>query len=416
MNVERKTLPSKAAGRLASDVTLIAANFPDPPPREMVRENILSTIDDVFNEGIQVLSLEGAEEIGKTTLLAQFAKRHPTNTISIFIKPSTWFAYDPQLVLRDLCNQIHFILNGAEIPNEQQTDEAFYRQLLFGLFRLARQKCVDFYFVVDGFEDTPKESQAMAAIIGLLPIGASRIKCLIASEEEHVRLFLRRGIQHKTFVLSGFALEETIAYFWDLSVEKRFVDELYKVGSKGVPGQIASVRRLLEAGITPDALLNELPERLPNFFELEWKAIDLTNDTLLNMLALISQTGPKHSIGDLALILNVSADGIRALLTPIGFVRLPKLGNEIVEFISDRFRRIVSERLSSRRARVRERASRAPYRLFCGLAGDENLHGRRPDVCCAAPERRSEIGHREPRARKAKADVLTGDQGGPTGL
>ncbi|HVS88859.1 MAG TPA: hypothetical protein VHF01_11655 [Candidatus Acidoferrum sp.] len=340
----------------AGDVTAVATSLPELPSKQVIRENILSTLDDMFHSGIQLLTVEGAEEIGKTTLLAQFAKRHATRTISLFVKPTSWFSYDLQILLRDMCNQMHFILQGRELREDEQTDESYYRQLVFGLARLAARKNADFYFVVDGIEDVPDEAQAKSAIIGLLPVGVPHVKCLIATRPEYIFRYSRGRVQHKSYILSGFALEETFAYFSDLQIDRRFFEELYKISSRGVPGQIASIRRLLEAGTTPESLLNELPEKLPNLFDLEWKTVDQTNEPLLNLLALASQPTPKHSVADLALITRQSPDQARQSLAALAFVRLPKTDQEVAEFVSDRFRRYIEDRLLSRRPLVRQMA------------------------------------------------------------
>jgi hypothetical protein len=338
------------------DVTAIATSFPELPSKQVIRENILSTLDEMFHSGIQLLTVEGAEEIGKTTLLAQFARRHATSAISLFVKPTSWFSYDLQILLRDMCNQMHFILQGKELSEDTETDESYYRQLVFGLARQAGRKNTDFYFVVDGIEEVPDEAQSKSAIIGLLPVGVPHIKCLIATRPAYIFRYLRGEIQHKSYILSGFALEETFAYFSDLQIDKRFFEELYKISSRGAPGQIASIRRLLEAGTAPESLLNELQEKLPNLFDLEWKRVDESNEPLLNLLTLVSQPTPKHSVSDIALITRQSPEQARLSLGTLAFVRLPKTDQEGAEFVSDRFRRYVEDRLRSRRPLVRQMA------------------------------------------------------------
>lgn len=351
--ISRTTTRGSGSGR---DITAVAGSLPETPGKQVVRENILSTLDDMFNSGIQLLTVEGAEEIGKTTLLLQFAKRHPVNSISIFIRPTSWFSYDPQILLRDMCNQMQVALQGRELRLDEETDESYFRQLLFGLTRLAARENTDFYFVVDGIEDVPDEAQSRIAVISLLPVGVPRIKCLIAIQPERILRYLKGRFTHKSYVLSGFALEETFAFFSDLNIDRKFFEELYKVSSRGVPGQIASIRRLLESGISPEGLLNELPEKLPNLFDLEWRAVDTADETLLNLLTLVSQLTPKHSILDLALITQQSTDKVRSSLASLAFVRVPTDDRGVAEFISDRFRRHVETRLLSRRPAVQRMA------------------------------------------------------------
>ncbi len=349
----------KVSSQTDGDVTLIAGNFPILPNSQVVRGNILSTLEEIFDSGVQVVGIEGAEEIGKTTLLAQFAKRHAQHSISLFVKATDLFAYDPQLLLRDLCNQIRFIISGREISDEEQTDEGMFRDLLFGLYRMGRRKNTDFFFIVDGFEDTVTAAQTMKSVMSLLPIGAAHIKFLISAPEKILREFLRRGILYKSFILPGFALEETISYFSDLNVSTQFIDELFRICSRGVPGQFASVRRILESGVTPEALLSELPERLPDLFELEWKTVDLRNELALDVLALISQTEQKHSLLDLTLILSIEPNSAREILGGLGFIHRPVSDDGPIEFVSDRVRRFVATKLASRRSRVRDLAIQA---------------------------------------------------------
>ena len=341
---------------VVTDTTAITYSFPVLPANQLVREFILSTLEDMFKTGVQVITVEGAEEVGKTTLLAQFSKRHVANAINVFIRPTSWFAYDPQLLLRDICNQINFVLRGTEISDETQTDMSLYRQLTFSLQKFARQRDTEFFFVIDGLEEVPNESQARTAIIDLLPLGMSHLKFLISGKAETVLPHLGAPIQHKPFVLFGFALEETITYFSDLKLDKSFVTEIFQIFNRGIPGQMASIRRLLESGIPPLTVLSDLSQKAPSLFELEWKTVDASNEKLLNLLALIAHTSQKHAVPELAGIVGISTEQVRNHLAPLTFILLPKSDSEPVKFVSERFREFVSNRLASRQSIVRELA------------------------------------------------------------
>lgn len=335
------------------DTTTVSNSFPVMPAQQVIRNNILSALDEMFASGLQVLTVEGVEEVGKTTLLAQFAKRHAQYSVNVFVKSTSLLAYDPQLLLRDICNQIHFILHGDELPDDAEVDESVYRDLIFALQRLSRRRNIDIFFVVDGLEEIEDKSHAQASIIALLPVGLTGMKLLVSAKPETLFRHLPAAVKHKSFVLVGFSWEETIAYFADLRVDRKFVDELFQLFSRGIPGQMASVRRLLESGVPSESLLNELADKAPDLFELEWKAVDAGDDNLLNALSLISQSAQKLSISDVGLILKQSDDLIRTILSSLTFVRHATTDSEPVEFVSDRFRRFVSTRLTSRRSLVR---------------------------------------------------------------
>src|SRR4051794_35371441 len=99
------------------DLTVVAQTFPSAPRPEIIRDKILDTIDDLFASGTHLVLVEGSEGIGKTTLLSQFVRLHPLNTISLFIRPASRWAYDPDLLQFDMCNQLWWILRKEELAS-----------------------------------------------------------------------------------------------------------------------------------------------------------------------------------------------------------------------------------------------------------------------------------------------------------
>jgi ATP/maltotriose-dependent transcriptional regulator MalT len=69
------------------DLTTVCHSFPRLPERMISRDNIIDVLERMFDGGIELVSVEGEDGLGKTTLLAQFAKCHPHNTFSVFIRP-----------------------------------------------------------------------------------------------------------------------------------------------------------------------------------------------------------------------------------------------------------------------------------------------------------------------------------------
>jgi len=56
------------------DLTKIAQSIPSTPEPEINRDNILETVDTLFNSGTQIIIIEGEDGIGKTNLLSQFVR------------------------------------------------------------------------------------------------------------------------------------------------------------------------------------------------------------------------------------------------------------------------------------------------------------------------------------------------------
>src|SRR6266852_2578874 len=52
MSAEENELAAMPATSIPGDLTVVAANFPEPSPNQIVRENILLTLEDMFLGGI----------------------------------------------------------------------------------------------------------------------------------------------------------------------------------------------------------------------------------------------------------------------------------------------------------------------------------------------------------------------------
>ena len=75
------------------DVTKICATFPQYTGIQIPRDNIHHTLDTILDGEIHLLTVEGPDGIGKTTLLSQFARLHLDKCFSMFVRPTSRFAY-----------------------------------------------------------------------------------------------------------------------------------------------------------------------------------------------------------------------------------------------------------------------------------------------------------------------------------
>lgn len=98
------------------DVTTVARNFPELPSNVLQRENLLETLDSILSGNTGVVVLEGAEGSGKTTLVANFCRRHARNTIAIFIRGASKVSYSPSYVKLVIAEQITEILDDSYDP------------------------------------------------------------------------------------------------------------------------------------------------------------------------------------------------------------------------------------------------------------------------------------------------------------
>ena len=112
-NSKRIRMPNRTITPQIVDTSMFCQNFPPQLKNEVQRTAVLSTIDLMLGGETDLVVVHGSEGIGKTTLLAQFARAHPDQTISIFIRPSSRFGYDPNFLVSDMCSQIECLLRGT---------------------------------------------------------------------------------------------------------------------------------------------------------------------------------------------------------------------------------------------------------------------------------------------------------------
>ncbi len=331
------------------DITVVSRSFPQILASQVYRENILDTIDTIFEGDTQLLVIEGGEGIGKTTLLAQFAKKYPHQTFSLFIKPTSRWTYDPSFLLLDLCSQIYWALYQKELHEPNPIDAGFLRVSIFQLQRLTRQK--PYYFLIDGLEDIPaEESPAREAILEMLPLGLSGFRFLLTGDLRHLSPYIPRDIPAKSFPLAKFTLDETMKYMGDLTDDREVIEEIHRA-CRGGPGSLASVRRIVHAGITPQQFREDLPNKLPHLFEIEWRAIDADDESLCLLLAIIAHSIETHTIEDLARIAQLPEERVRTLFQGVGFVVVSSSHDE-VNFVSEAFRKFAADRLHSLKEQV----------------------------------------------------------------
>lgn len=350
------------------DTTRFCSSFPEVFGSEVWRDNVLHIIDKTFEGETQLLIVEGLprekrtekeaitdgrEGIGKTVLLAQFARRNAARALSIFIRPTSWFAYDPGIVLRDLCNQMHWILTREELPSSARLDDAFLANLVYELQRHCKRQQSNIVFVVDGITDIPKDRlQVRDVILSKLPFGLPQFRFLFSGYSEDVVALRMPKIIQKTYTLSPFSLEETVSYFGD-KLSRDTVTEVFKV-SHGVPGYLAGIRRLLDSGTSSADLLDKLPNSMPDLFALEWQGVLAANADQLRIVALLAHDRNKHTLVDLAMIFQATAEDIRKSLESFSFLSVPARATDEVEFVSDTYRRYAAQRLSHFKEQVSE--------------------------------------------------------------
>ncbi|MBA2679576.1 MAG: ATP-binding protein, partial [Ktedonobacteraceae bacterium] len=321
-------------------------SFPRLLEPQIERENILEAIDMTFAGEAQVLIIEGPEGIGKTTLLAQFAKKHPNNAISLFIKPTSHWAYDPELLKYDLCNQMHWALHHEELrPLETITNDRL-REYIVALRLKARWG--EFYFIVDGLHEIPEENEQLREIIlDMLPWGLPGFRFLFSGDAKQFSSQRMHLIISKISQLPPFSTEETKRYMADLEIEKQYVEKVHKA-HRGVPSKLSSVRRILisesQRPLEAQKILEEASGVFNNPYQIEWQNVKTNNQQQVILLAIVAHDLKEHTSTDLSRIMLTTEDTILKLIQDLNFIFIDPHNAEI-SFVSEEFRKFAAIQL-----------------------------------------------------------------------
>ena len=160
--------------------TKISSTYPKITNLLISRENMLETIEEYFHEGHEVVLAEGAEGIGKSTLLYHFCENNIDNVITLFIRKSNKYSYDSEFVKRDLCDQMNWIVEKKSLKSREINDNLF-GSVLQDLQKQARLNNTSYYFVIDGIDEIPDDSGLKEEIIDIFPYGFQGFKILFSS-------------------------------------------------------------------------------------------------------------------------------------------------------------------------------------------------------------------------------------------
>lgn len=347
---------SAAEAEVVTSVCDIAITFPILPVNPIDRSYILDTLDDIFSARIDGVILEGASEIGKTVLCAQFARRHGACCFSVFLGPYKDLSSDPAQVRYDLANQIHWYIKGARIPAEQDVTPELYRNLLLILQRKIKEANQFAYFVVDGLEVVGAAStpETQYLLTSLLPIGTPRFRFLLSGDQSLLADSIKEKFRTRSQTVSFFSPAETAKYFSDIEMPDDVAADIHKT-TRGLPGRLATVRRLIESGISPSQVLDVVGDAAKNIFEPEWSRIDPKNELQVLVVAAIAFLTECRVVSTLAEIARSSPDSILECIRPLTFLTVSGGALEVA-FVSDAFQKFARNRLSGKEAEITQRA------------------------------------------------------------
>ena len=350
------------------DLTKVALTIPPCPEIHISRDNLLFTLDEMLLHDADVLFVDGPEGIGKSTLLSDFARRHPETALSLFVSGSSRFGYNPSGIFSDLHDQISWILKKEHFRDNQEDAARLLYSKLNLLHKKANHERITFYFIIDGLHEIPPEGRAdLEIILDSLPFGVNRFKFLISGQPSMFGERFKKVRNVASFRVVGYSFEDTKKYLDPLVRDIMQIQSIYDLSGKN-PGNLASLRRQLSKGITYSELVNDLSKNTPNWLQMEWNSIDKENSPLKEILSHLVFFPSRLDPTRITTLLKIRKEDIETLLSQCTFVRLLKDGS--IDFVCDAMRKIASEKLSRYKKQTLENIIKS---YFSGAIDDEAL-------------------------------------------
>jgi hypothetical protein len=332
------------------DLPALSANFPLQVAAELVRDNVVNTIRNLLEE-LHGVAVEGPEGMGKSTVLAQFARAHPTTAISVFVSSASRLSSDPDLIRMDIAKQIYWILTNDVLPTGKY-DPSLLKSYCSDLHREARRKKALYYFIVDGVEELEPAARdsLLQQFVDILPTGNHQFRFLFSGDVTYFKGLINPPFEVKSYPLTEFSIEEAQFIFAGQQVNPAQLKDIRALCG-GLPGRMASVLRSLKVGMEVQRVIDETPLNRPEFFKIEWRQVPEGDDDMKRILAVLALDAKPHTTKLLADVLKLSVDVIEEKLRTVNFLTIDQETKHI-PFASGGLRSFVATKLSDKRKQV----------------------------------------------------------------
>lgn len=340
------------------NLTVVSQTFPNDPEPEVFRDNYVQTISDILNGQSHTILVSGPDGVGKTTLLSQFCRHFCDNAISIFIRNTGKWFYSTNIVMLDLYNQVQWALNKEnKIPlRENEVDQSILFSQYYELHKISRSNNKLFYFVLDGLDEISSEdSSIITTLIELLPLQyETNFRFVISIDSERANKILPPKYKYTPFYVPNFNILETTAIIDDYITDENDIKEIHKLCLQK-PLYIASIRRLLAAGTNLEQIILGQTKNPIEFFDLEWKSVNLENEDQINLLSYLTYNKRNQcNMKEASDILDLSLNEIKSISSSLSFIDCSE-NDETIMFTSEAFRRFAENKLAFRKNAVFEK-------------------------------------------------------------
>jgi hypothetical protein len=314
------TQPGASPTKIISGLHDICTGFPRIPDPIIERPHFLTNFDEMLEGSSEIVTIEGEEGCGKTTLAAQFAIKHPDRAFSLFVSAASSYARSPEYLLNVLCDQVRWYFKGVRLPSNENP-ERYLRSAYLQLQHHATASGKPFFFVIDGLLQTSAQDAEIVSLMltEYLPVGIPVFKFLLTGDKNRLPEGIKGKIAVSTWRPPGFSPDETKKYLAGLGISDEATREINNT-FRGMPGKLASIRRIILAGTSPSAFESDLPRTLSDLLQSEWRAVCADDETQQGSLALLAYSQHPLRIGDMAQILQKTTNEISNRLMNLQFI------------------------------------------------------------------------------------------------
>ncbi|MEL7589469.1 MAG: hypothetical protein AAGU19_22335 [Prolixibacteraceae bacterium] len=326
------------------DIPYFNDTMPKLPSDLVIRDAFINSIEKKL-EIYDVLFVHGDNGVGKTTLLAYFAKTNSSNTISHFITANDRYTYSSFCIKNNLARQIWFFSTNESPDSDLETDDTF-SNLQIGLRRKIRSIDKHVYFIFDGFEEVPKQDlEAIKPIIENLP---KQAKYIFTGDRQELGILISKNSKSSDIDIPSFSIIETEFFLKEFSSNKESLQEIHKIAHNGFPARLTQLKRLcIDTGSIEKFLSEDNISSSTDLFELEWKQVKEDDNIFLAFIAFSDE----HTDNDrMCEILQIDVISLKNNLAHINFLTFP---DNTVNYISATHKLFAQKKLKGYEEKIR---------------------------------------------------------------
>lgn len=335
------------------DTTYYSDGFPDELWSEIIpRTQYISQIEDAIAGNNKVIFIEGEDDAGKTTLIAQFCRKHIDRTISVFFNPLNNLDFELDFFYTNVVQQIRYLMKDDQ-PNEKSfIGNQQYREAHYQFKKFSKRHKHKINLVLDGLENKTKEdAEFIVKLFSNLPFGDEKFVLIITgSKNDYAKIHPKLPKEQITSIpVFGFADPEAISYL-KLADNGINIRDLYKV-TKGYPGRLRTLRNLISQYNYSLTDIKTNTNYL-SWIELDCNSIDLDNPEENLIFSVLAQSERTFNLADLAEITELDTSFLENVLVKSALVSGI---DKNVSFISSAHKKYLANLLRAKRPIVNDK-------------------------------------------------------------